>query len=154
MPPVGEHPDQPQARAHFPDSATTLAKVGHRQTHEAVAPRFQLHPLQQFVCAALVRRARRCLGAQPLQLRGEPVTDTLQLPQVQQRGAILMRADGRWGVEVGKAVGYDRGEITLEPRDLRTQRLARPELGVVALARLAIPCAGPRESVAARRPVA
>jgi hypothetical protein len=106
------------------------------------------------VRAALVRSARRCLGAQPLQLRGEPVTDTLQLPQIQQRWAVLMRADGRWGVEVGKAVGHDRRELTLKPRDLRTQRLARPELGVVALARLAIPCAGARESVAARRPLA
>jgi hypothetical protein len=94
------------------------------------------------------------LGAQPLQLRGKLVTDTLQLPQVQQRGAVLMRADGRWGVEVGKALGYDRRELTLEPRDLRTQRLASPALGVVALALLAIQCAGARESVAARRPIA
>jgi hypothetical protein len=37
-----------------PDPAAALAEIADRQAHEPVATRFELHPLEQLVRAALV----------------------------------------------------------------------------------------------------
>jgi hypothetical protein len=51
----------------------------------------------------------------------ELVAKRLQLLETQQARA-RGREHGRAGADVGEAVGDDRGELTLQPRDLRPQR--------------------------------
>ena len=65
MPPSGQHPDQPEPRTHLPNPASAFAEVPHRQTHELVTARFELHPLQQLARATLVLDA---LGREPAQV--------------------------------------------------------------------------------------
>ena len=79
MPPSREHSDQAQTRTYLPGPATTLTEVRYWQTHELVAARFELHPLEQFAGAAHVLRMLGCLVMQLVDLPHETITQSLQL---------------------------------------------------------------------------
>jgi len=64
VPPSREHSDQAQARAYLPGPAAALAEVRHRQAHELVTARFELHAVEQFARAAHVLGVIRCLVMQ------------------------------------------------------------------------------------------
>jgi hypothetical protein len=107
----------------------------------------RLHPFQQLARAALggVALARQTLGlAHP---RRESIAQTLELGQREQMRTTRRRAGARSDRGAGgdtaargretvgrrrnvrEAVGDDRGELTLEPGDLRLEGVARGTLG-------------------------
>ena len=131
MPPPGQHPDQPESRAHVPHPASPFAEIPHRQAHKPVATRFELHPLQQLACATLVLDACCRKPAQVLHAAGQPVAQPLQLRQRQQT-----RTGRGFGPDLGKLrrgdvrerIGHDRRAFALEPADLPSQGVANVTL--------------------------
>jgi hypothetical protein len=77
VPPPCEHSDQAQTWTYLPGPATALTKVRHRQTHELVAARFELHLLEQFAGAAHVLGMLGCLVMQLVDLPHEAITKSL-----------------------------------------------------------------------------
>src|SRR5271154_5581060 len=120
---------------HLPNPASPFAKVPHRQTHELVTARFELHPLQQLARATPVLDAPLCEPAQILCLAGQVVAYPLQLRQREQAGTaggcsppevreICQR-------DVRERACEDRRAFALEPCDLPPQGTAQ-----IALANL------------------
>jgi hypothetical protein len=120
-----------------------LAEVAHGKPDELVAARFEPHPFELLVRAALVRVARTDAPLEALELGGQRVARALERAQVEQprKAAGNARTRGRGDIrrarrrDVREALGHDRRELTLEARDLLPQRAARRSLRVVALGR-------------------
>jgi hypothetical protein len=102
-----------------------------------VATRFQAHLLQQRLRPALVLGACKDARAHLLQARREAVANALELGEVEQpraaarageRRVVPARRRVRGRGDVGKAVGHDRRELALDPRDLGPQRPPGGEL--------------------------
>jgi hypothetical protein len=71
----------------MPHPASTFAEIPHRQVHELIAARFELHPLQQLARATLVLEALGREPAQIMRVADQPVAQPLQLRQAQQARA-------------------------------------------------------------------
>jgi len=98
-----------------------------------VTTRFQAHPLKQRPRAALQLGALGRPGVGGADGEHEAVAQALELGQPQQaRTAPDAPRGGRRG-DVGEAGRDHFGELALEPRDLRPQRLARRALTRAAL---------------------
>jgi hypothetical protein len=124
VPPAGEHADDPETRTDLVASAAPHAELGTRQADEAMAPRFEVHRLQQRPRLALAGGTHGERGLGRVQAGGEVVAQHLELAQVQQartaaaRNGDVDRVRGEAGDERG-------GEVALEPGDLVAQRAAR-----------------------------
>jgi len=128
VPPAGEHPDDPEARAHLVGAAAAHADLGTVQAGPLVLARLEEHALEQDAVGLLLAAARVLGGADVAQAAGERVALGLELGEPEQarpRAGALGRR-GRGDVREG---GDDRvAQLALELRDLVAQRPPRGAL--------------------------
>lgn len=127
MPPAREHPDDAEPRPDVVGTAATLAEVGLRDAHIAVAAGLEEHLLEQDALARLAVGPLGDLRPHVGQPRGLRVAHPLELAEGQEPRAAEPgpeRAHLRLLV-TGTELGQRLREVALEPGDLPTQRLAR-----------------------------